>query len=236
VEPVGTVASAWRYPVKSMAGERLAAASVTLQGVEADRSYAFVQAESKSPFPWLTGRELPSLFRYRPAWTSAERPQLNVTTPGGAVLDIASDELCDELTEASGRPLFLLRDHRGSFDIAPLSLMSLATVDGIAEASGTEPEPLRFRMNFYIDAPGVSTFGEESWVGRVLRLGDTARVAITAPDSRCAMITLSPHGGEPLTEVLRSVAQLNDNNAGVYGTVLTAGEVKEGDPVYLEGD
>ena len=29
-------------------------------------------------------------------------------------------------------------------------------------------------------------------------------------------------------------AQLNDNNAGVYGAVLTAGEVSEGAPVYLE--
>lgn len=234
MERVGTIAHAWRYPVKSMAGERLASAPVTLQGLEADRGYAFVQAESKSPFPWLTGRELPALFNYHPAWTADERPRLNVTTPGGEVHEIASESLLEELTAASGRPLFLLRDHRGSFDIAPVSLMTLATVEGIAEASGTEPEPLRFRMNFYIDAPGASTFGEEAWVGHVLRLGEAVRVAVTAPDSRCAMITLSPHGGEPLTEVLRSVAQLNDNNAGVYGAVLTPGEVHEGDPVYLE--
>ena len=235
MQQVGTIASAWRYPVKSMAGERLDSASVTLQGVEADRTFAFVQAESKSPFPWLTGRELPSLFNYRPEWTSDDRPMLDITTPAGEVLDIGSDELRDQLASASGRPLFLWRDRRGSFDIAPLSLMTLATVEGIAEASGTEPEVGRFRMNFYIDAPDTATFGEDAWVGRVLRLGETVRVGVTDRDSRCAMITLSPHGGEPLTDVLRAVAQLNDNNAGVYGAVLTAGEVSEGAPVYLEG-
>ena len=234
MKQVGTIASAWRYPVKSMAGERLEAGPVTLQGVQADRMFAFVQAESQSPFPWLTGRELPSLFAYHPAWTADQRPKLNVATPRGDELEIGSDELRDELAAASDRPLFLLRDHRGSFDIAPLSLMTLATVEGIAEASGTEPEIRRYRMNFYIDAPETSTFGEDAWVGRVLRLGDTVRMGVTERDSRCAMITLSPHGGEPLTDVLRSVAQLNDNNAGVYGAVLTAGEVHEGDAVYLE--
>ena len=63
---VGRIVSAWRYPVKSMAGERLESAPVTLQGIEADRMYAFVQAGSPSPFPWLTGRELPSLMRHQP--------------------------------------------------------------------------------------------------------------------------------------------------------------------------
>ena len=82
MQQLGTIASAWRYPVKSMAGERLDAVPVTLQGVAADRSYAFVQAESRSAFPWLTGRELPSLFHYRPRWTAEERPRLLVTTPG----------------------------------------------------------------------------------------------------------------------------------------------------------
>ena len=234
MQQVGTIASAWRYPVKSMAGERLEAAAVSLQGVAADRGYAFVQAESKSPFPWLTGRELPALFHYRPAWTVDERPSLRVTTPEGAEYDIASDELRQELAAASGRPLFLLRDHRGSFDVAPLSLMTLATVEGIAEASGTEPEIARYRMNFYIDAPDAATFSENAWVGRVLRVGDTVRIGVTGRDSRCAMITLSPHGGEPLTEVLRTVAQLNDNNAGVYGAVLATGDVHAGDPIYLE--
>lgn len=234
MQQVGTIASAWRYPVKSMAGERLEVAAVSLQGVAADRGYAFVQAESKSPFPWLTGRELPALFHYRPVWTADERPSLRVTTPEGAEYDIASDELRQELAAASGRPLFLLRDHRGSFDVAPLSLMTLATVEGIAEASGTEPEIARFRMNFYIDAPDAATFSENAWVGRVLRVGDSVRIGITERDSRCAMITLSPHGGEPLTEVLRAVAQLNDNNAGVYGAVLATGEVRAGDPIYLE--
>ena len=48
---VGRITSASRYPIKSMAAEPLETATVTLQGLAADRSYAFVQAESRSPFP-----------------------------------------------------------------------------------------------------------------------------------------------------------------------------------------
>ena len=43
-ETVGRITSLHRYPVKSMGGEQLAEALVTLQGIAGDRSYAFVQA------------------------------------------------------------------------------------------------------------------------------------------------------------------------------------------------
>ena len=42
---VGTVASLWRYPVKSMAGERLDAVEVTDRGLVGDRAYGLVDAE-----------------------------------------------------------------------------------------------------------------------------------------------------------------------------------------------
>jgi len=231
---VGRIASCWRYPVKSMAGERLAAAPVTFQGVAQDRWYAFVQAESRTPFPWLTGREHHPILRYEPLWTSDERPALRVRTPEGAEFDIGSDELRMELEAAAGRELFLLRHHRGSHDIAPISLMSQATVERIAEASGTPSEPLRYRMNFYIETADGTPFGEDSWVGRTVRIGDAVRVAVTDRDPRCAMVTISPHGGEPMTPVLTAIAELNEANAGVYGSVLTPGEVREGDAVVLE--
>ena len=235
MKQVATVREIWRYPVKSMRGERMEEAELTLQGVPGDRRYAFVQAQSRSPFPWLTGRELPELLRYQPAYEGpSPRARLLVTTPSGAVLPVDGDELRRELEERSGRPLFLLRDHRGNYDIAQLSLIGLATTARIAEESGTPPDPGRFRANLYVETPDGEPFAEDAWVGRVLRIGSTARVAVTETDERCAMITLDPRTGESSPGVLRAVAQNHGNRAGVYGVVLTPGAVRAGDDVWVE--
>lgn len=55
---VGTVAEMWRYPVKSMQGERVDASLVTRRGMVGDRAYALVDVETgrlasaKRPVPW----------------------------------------------------------------------------------------------------------------------------------------------------------------------------------------
>ena len=231
---VGRITSAWRYPIKSMAGKPLEAATVTLQGLAADRMYAFVQAESRSPFPWFTGREHHEILRYQPTWSDDERPALSVRAPNGAEHPVTSDELRHELEQASGVPLFLLPNYRGSFDVAAISLISHATVDRIAEASDTPSEPGRFRMNFIVETEDGIPFGEDAWVGHTIRIGDSVRVAVTQRDPRCAMVTIAPHGGDPLTPVLTAIAELNDAKAGIYGSVLTPGEVRAGDLVVLE--
>lgn len=218
-----------------MAGERLETAPVTLQGIMFDRWWAFAQKDKGRPmFPWLTGRELPAMLRYRPRWTADERPRLEIETPSGARYPIDSEELRAELVRESGRESFLLPNYRGNYDVAGISLMSLATVRGIAEASGTPEEIQRFRMNFYVATEDPEPFNEDALVGKTVRIGDTVRVAFTERDNRCAMVTLAPHGGEPLTAVLSAIAKLNGANAGVYGSVLTPGEVREGDAVVVE--
>ena len=65
MQSVGVIHELARYPVKSMQGEALPSAALTLQGFAEDRRYAFVQTASRSSFPWLTARELPELLYYR---------------------------------------------------------------------------------------------------------------------------------------------------------------------------
>lgn len=232
--PVATVRTIARYPVKSMRGEELEEVELTLQGLPHDRRYAFVQADDRGPFPWLTAREVPDLLRYRPSLDGASRPRVVVATPAGATLPVDGGELQRELEGRLGKPLFLLSDHRGNYDIAQVSLISTATTARIAQDSGTPHAPKRFRANFYLEVPGDEPYAEQAWVGRVLRLGDTARVAVTEPDERCMMITLDPETGAASPEVHRAVAQNWGNRAGVYGSVLTPGTVRAGDRVYLE--
>jgi len=236
MQSVGVIRQLGRYPVKSMRGEPLFATTLTLQGVPADRRYAFVQTASRSSFPWLTARELPELLCYCTSVeeAGAQEAAVTVTTPDGEKFPITSDELRESLEARSGKKLFLLYDYRGSYDVAPISLISRQTISQIAKESETAEDPLRFRPNLLIDLESGEPFDELNWVGRILRVGDAARIAITQVDQRCMMITLDPASAKPSPAILRCVVQQHKQCAGVYATVLTAGEVRVGDTVALE--
>jgi MOSC domain-containing protein YiiM len=85
-----------------------------------------------------------------------------------------------------------------------------------------------------VDLTDATPFDELHWVGNTLRIGSTARIAITEVDRRCVMITLDPANGEPNPEILKCVVQKHGQSAGIYATVLTPGEVQAGDPILLE--
>lgn len=236
MQSVGVIHQLRRYPVKSMQGEALPSAALTLQGFEEDRRYAFVQADSRSSFPWFTARELPELLYYRTNVEKSGTPEVvvTVTTALGENWRIDSDDLRKALEERSGRRLFLMRDYRGLYDAAPVSLISRQTVARIAEESGTKEDSLRFRPNLLVDLKDAGPFDELQWVGKILRIGSAARIAVTQVDQRCMMITLDPATGESSPEILKCVVQKHGQCAGIYATVLTAGEVRAGDPVFLE--
>lgn len=236
MQPVGVIRQLARFPVKSMRGHALASTRLTLQGVPGDRKYAFVQAASRSSFPWLTARELPELLCYLTSieGDGSSEETVTVTSPSGEKWRVESEELRRELETRSGRSLFLLHDHRGSYDAAPVSLISHQTVAWIASESGTEEEPWRFRPNLLVDLKDGEAFDELNWVGRILRVGDQARIAVTEVDLRCMMITLDPANGKASPAILRCVVQQHEKRAGVYATVITPGDVCAGDTVMLE--
>jgi uncharacterized protein YcbX len=236
MQSVGVIRQLMRYPVKSMRGESLPSAALTLQGVAIDRRYAFVQKASRSSFPWFTARELPELLCYSASVREAgpQEVELTVTTPDGKKFPVQSDELRQTLEVRSGLEIFLLHDYRGSFDAAPISLISCQTVSQIAKESGTEEDPVRFRPNLLVDLESGEAFEELQWVGRILRVGDTARIAILKADQRCMMISLDPVSAKSNPAVQRCVVQQHNNCAGVYAAVLTPGEIRIGDTVSLE--
>src|SRR6202049_5215913 len=110
MQSVGVIHQRARYPVKSMQGEALPSAALTLQGFAEDRRYAFVQATSRSSFPWFTARELPELLYYRTSVEKAGTPEVAVavTTAQGENWAIESEELRKALETSSGKALFLL--------------------------------------------------------------------------------------------------------------------------------
>jgi hypothetical protein len=63
---IGRVEAIYRYPAKSMGGERLEAADMGWHGLEGDRRLAFRRMEDRSGFPWLTASRLPDLLLFSP--------------------------------------------------------------------------------------------------------------------------------------------------------------------------
>ena len=236
---VGTIAALYRYPVKSMRGEALAAADLGPHGLTGDWRYAFVRAGNASAFPWLTARQVPDLLRYAPYFAGPgdpDRATVRVLTPDGADFAIDSPALRDELAARYGAPVALHHARAGVPDAAPVSLLGAASVDDLAAIVGAPLAPLRFRPNIVIAAAGGQPYAEDGWVGRTLALGEgaaAARVRVDQRDPRCAMVTLDPADAARNPAVLRAIAALRDNCLGVYGAVEQPGPLRAGDPVYL---
>jgi len=254
---VGRIDSLWRYPVKSMRGEPLAEAFIGFPGIYGDRLYAVRSAAQPAGFPFLTGREQAQLLLYRPRFRHADkaaRPAnlaaaeamapgvtplyadpadlaVDVETPSGEVLAVDDPALLGRLGEAAS--LALLRSERALTDCRPVSLFSLQTGRQLAAEVGVPVDERRFRANIYADLAGTAGFAEDSFVGRRLRLGAKAVVAILERDPRCKMITLDPDTASASPEILRRIARFHDGKAGVYGAVLVEGVVRPGDELAL---
>jgi MOSC domain-containing protein len=121
------------------------------------------------------------------------------------------------------------------FDIAVVHLLTTATIDHLrALYPQGRFEARRFRPNIVISTHGQDQgFVENNWVGRTVTIGGNVRLAITEPCPRCVMITL-PQGDLPKDSgILKTAAQHNGVNVGVYASVNSGGTIRRGDPVSL---
>ena len=122
------------------------------------------------------------------------------------------------------------------FDCAFVHLLTTATLDRLRELYPEGRfEVRRFRPNIVVDtANGEKEFAENAWIGQIVAIGDAVRLSITGPCARCVMTTL-PQGDLPKDAgILRTAAQHNHANVGVYAAVLQSGKVRRGDSVTLE--
>jgi MOSC domain-containing protein len=243
---LGRISAIFRYPVKSMAGELLDVARLGWHGIEGDRRLAFRRLADKSEFPWLTASKLPELLLYKPFRldsNSAELLPTHVSTPEGKEYELRSDELREEISSRHGSDVELMNLKSGIFDEATLSVIALGTVHSIARESGRGVDSCdlrRFRPNVVIETNSAEPFEENSWVGRTLMFGmfgegnSGAVVKAYMKDERCVMVNFDPDTAERDSEVMKTVVRLNENYAGVYGTVVRAGELRVGQVVTLE--
>lgn len=231
---VGRVVAMWRYPVKSMAAEVLDVADASWHGVAGDRRWGFIRdGMVRSGFPWLTIRERPDLWQYRPGFADPGRPDASPTlvrTPSGQVFDVADPALAAEL----GHGVRVIKQDRGVFDTFPLALITTQTVASLGVRVGRALDVARFRPNLVVDAPGAGDFPEDAWVGAVLRIGGL-RMRVDKRDQRCVMVNVDPATAERDPAILRAIAREREACLGVYGTTVEPGRVTVGATVVVDG-
>jgi MOSC domain-containing protein len=121
------------------------------------------------------------------------------------------------------------------FDLAVVHLLTTATIERLrALYPEGRFEVRRFRPNIVVaTGPDQQGFVENDWIGHTLAIGDEVRLRITGPCPRCVMTTL-PQGDLPKdADILRTAAQNNQANVGVYADVLKGGTVHRGDDVTV---
>jgi uncharacterized protein len=223
------VAELWRYPVKSLGGERVDRAVVGADGVDGDRQWALFDVETGFG---LTARRVPELLQAAARSTDAG---VEVVLPDGtATADdtVLSDWLGRAVTlrsaaETEGRPRYESPDDdeaaaagpvpgwypwrgaAGAFHDDPdvrVSLLSTATIGAW--------DRRRFRANVVLDGAG-----EDAWVGRALGLGE-AELRVTDRIARCVMVTRPQAGGiERDTGVLKTIHRERDGRLAVGALV-----------------
>jgi len=231
----------WRYPVKSLQGERLPTAMLTADGLDGDRRYAIFDADTGLG---LTARRVPELLFASAAVTSDGRVWIKL--PNGTIAN-GHDALSDWLgrrvvlrsadSNAGSRYENVVdfeQEHTSAwetFDGAPgpfhdsqrarVSLLSTATIG--------RWNPRRFRPNVLLDGAG-----EDSLIGCTVAIGE-AILEVGQQIQRCVMVTRpQPDGIEPDLSVLRTIARERAANLAVGALVNRPGTVRVGDELHRQ--
>jgi uncharacterized protein YcbX len=207
------VSQIWRYPVKSLRGEPLAAATVTVEGVSGDRVVHV--AGPRGP---LTGRTRHGLLTV-PASTGPD---------GAPIVDghrWDSDEAAQLIASRGRDGARLVSDNSAQrFDVLNL----LVATDGAVARLGYDVR--RLRPNIVLD--GVDADIERELPGRALLIDDVL-IGVHSLRQRCIVTTIDPDTGDQDLTVLRRIRDEFDGEIGLNCWVITPGAIRLGDTVKI---
>src|SRR5215468_3687149 len=208
------VAEIWRYPVKTMAGEKLSRARIGPLGIEGDRVVRVEDGEGEV----ITSRSHPRFLGHR----GSLGPRAEPLVDGRPWTD---PEVAALVAEIVGRGARLVR-HEGAdrFDVLPL----LVATDGAIAAFGHDHR--RLRPNLVIG--GVDGLAERSWGGRALRAGGVL-IGLRDLRQRCIMTTVDPDTLEQDVEVLKGIHRRFGGRLALNAYVVRGGMLSVGDTVEL---
>jgi MOSC domain-containing protein len=211
------VAELWRYPVKSLRGERLKAVDIGENGLEGDR---LVHVRQQS------GRVVTSRFRPRLLGLQGSLDEDGEPTIDG--LPWSSAAARELVRAAAGPSVDLVRttgvDHGQRHDVLPLTVVS----ESLVQEVGVDRR--RFRPNIVI--AGAEGLEETGWPGYGLRAGNVL-IGVRNRRARCVMTTFDPDSLEQDPAVLHRIVRSFGGLVALDCWVAEPGRVAEGDAVEL---
>ena len=208
------LAEIWRYPVKSLAGERLEEVEIGSGGIPGDRAVHLRDPRGKV----FTGRRKYDLVTVPASLAGDGTPLID-----GERWD--SDAAARRIRDAGVEDVQLVASPNGhQHDETAL----LVATDGAIEWLGEDRR--RFRPNLVI--AGVEELAERDWPGRRLRVGQ-AVIDVDHLCERCIMISLDPDTGEANPPILTRVREELEGLFALNCGVAKPGRVAVGDTVEL---
>lgn len=234
-------------PVKGARHHEYERIELSSDGPVGDRLFAVVDANRRRV---LRTVQAPGLLRVDAHWndgtlalTIDERLSEAAPEPGEAlVVDYwgravavrtAHGPWDDAVLRLFGPDAVLARSERaGGFVFgAPVSVITTGALRALERRLGEPVAAERFRCTVVVDTEDDP---EDDWIGAELQLG-AARIRVTGPLLRCAVIDFDPAGGTSRTELLHELAGYRRDahgiRFGVQGEVVEPGTLRLGDPV-----
>lgn len=211
------ISEIWRYPVKTMAGEKLQKVRVGSLGIEGDRVVHAEDAHGRL----ITSRTHPRFLGHRGTLGPEGEPLVDGRP-------WSSSEVSAEIVDIIGPNGRLVRyDGVERFDVLPL----LVATDGAITAFGHDLR--RLRPNLVIS--GVEGLAEREWPGSCVRIGKVL-IGIQNLRLRCIMTAFDPDTQVRDEEITRDIYKRFDGKLALDCFVIEGGEITVGDKVQLVRD
>jgi uncharacterized protein len=235
---IGTLSEIMRHPVKSMTGEAVTETMVMNYGLYGDRSHVIL--DEKQSF--LTITQFPSLVLYQASFSAHESldayPEPAIVTPEGETFKWSNSTWLTELEEKTSKQLTKKVYHPEHVPIGPIEeehllIITDASLQALSESWGKQTDERRFRPNLKLDLLEKIPFVEQTWKGKVLRIGEEVLIEFVKPCERCMIITVDPKTGVKQPDLLKKVAKEHENFFGMYARVIRTGKISTSDEVWL---
>jgi uncharacterized protein YcbX len=236
----GAVAGLWRWPVKSMAGERVNALRLDGRGAGGDRTHAVTHLHKGRRKP-LTAREAPRLLAWHARYPfnvdggidPARPPFAIVTAPDGRSYRWGDPRLKHALAGDLGREIELTRDVAGIQDLPRTLLITTeASLRALGDELGGPVDLRRFRTNLHLDLDAAG-WEELGWAGAELAFAGGLRLRLLHPCERCAIPTRHPDTQVKWPGLLKHLTATHEQNFGINARVLTGGRLEAGETVEI---
>lgn len=245
------LAEIWRYPVKSLQGEKLSEASLESSGLRGDRWWG-IRDETTGKI--LTGRREPELLLASASLGDDQQPdivlpsgdrcggvgpgtdemlsewlQRPVTLVGAVDAPGGEAEYFEDATDDTSQAIGWTMPAGRFVDAAPLLLLTTASLrKGKSLYPAGEWNVRRFRPNLLIDVGGDETddgsWLEDTWCGRTVKVGPVPLVPRQGC-VRCTMVTRPQPALDRDLDIYKSLARHHGGTFGVWTLVETAGTV-----------